>query len=174
MTAYSRAGSLKKSSSFRDLELSNDITGSIPSTVGRLQNLQRFYVMNNSLHGSIPNEFCYLRSTGVIALSKNGISGSIAPCLGGSFHSKRPVSGHPITIGVLQNLPNLSLSHKKLQGQIPVVFGELKGLEYLDLPYNNSSAMIPTSLKGLLHLEYLIFLPINYKEESQMEELHRT
>jgi LRR receptor-like serine/threonine-protein kinase FLS2 len=174
MTAYSRAGSLKKSSSFRDLELSNDITGSIPSTVGRLQNLQRFYVMNNSLHGSIPNEFCYLRSTGVIALSKNGISGSIAPCLRGSFHSKRPVSGHPITIGVLQNLLNLSLSHNKLEGQIPVVFGELKGLEYLDLPYNNSSAMIPTSLKGLLHLEYLIFLPINYKEESQMEELHRT
>jgi hypothetical protein len=29
-------------------------------------------------------------------------------------------------------------------------------------------------LKGLLHLEYLIYLPINYKEESQMEELHRT
>lgn len=109
MTAYSRAGSLKKSSCFRDLELSNDITGSIPSTVGRLQNLQIFYVMNNSLHGSIPNEFCYLRSTGVIALSKNGISGSIAPCSGGSFHSKRPVSGHPITIGVLQNLLNLSL-----------------------------------------------------------------
>jgi LRR receptor-like serine/threonine-protein kinase FLS2 len=94
--------------------------------------------------------------------------------LRGSFHSKRPVSGHPITIGVLQNLLNLSLSHNKLEGQIPVVFGELKGLEYLDLPYNNSSAMIPTSLKGLLHLEYLIYLPINYKEESQMEELHRT
>ncbi|KAL9335541.1 hypothetical protein Peur_072722 [Populus x canadensis] len=69
---------------------------------------------------------------------------------------------------------SLPISHNKLQGQIPVVFGELKGLEYLDLPYNNSSAMIPTSLKGLLHLEYLIYLPINYKEESQMEELHRT
>jgi Leucine-rich repeat (LRR) protein len=69
---------------------------------------------------------------------------------------------------------SLPISHNKLQGQIPEVFGELKGLEYLDLPYNNSSAMIPTSLKGLLHLEYLIYLPINYKEESQMEELHRT
>ncbi|KAJ6882714.1 hypothetical protein NC651_029102 [Populus alba x Populus x berolinensis] len=95
--------------------------------------------------------------------------------IGGSFHSKRPVSGHPnITIGVLQNFLNLSLSHNKLQGQIPVVFGEFKGLEYLDLSCDNSSGMIPTSMNGSLHLEYLIYLPINYKEESQMEELHRT
>ncbi|CBI31014.3 unnamed protein product, partial [Vitis vinifera] len=120
----------------------NDLTGSIPTTLGQLQKLQALSIAGNRIRGSIPNDLCHLKNLGYLGLSSNKLSGSTPSYI-------------PSRMGKLQNLITLSLSQNKLQGPIPVECGDLVSLESLDLSQNNLSRIIPKSLEALIYLKYL-------------------
>ncbi|MDE0126002.1 MAG: M12 family metallo-peptidase [Bryobacterales bacterium] len=110
----------------------NDLTGSIPPELGRLENLQDIYLMNNRLTGSIPPELGRLESLAILRLDRNALSGPI-----------------PGALGALANLQHLVLSQNELTGVIPDELGNLERLTALDLSRNDLTGSVPTALGAL-------------------------
>ena len=107
----------------------NQLTGSIPSSLGRLTNLEYLYLRSNELTGSIPSWLSSLTNLEFLSLSSNGLTGSI-----------------PSSLGSLTNLETLSLAFNRLTGSIPSSLGSLTNLEYLYLNNNRLTGSIPAAL----------------------------
>lgn len=117
----------------------NNLNGSIPSEIGNLSNLTRLYLNNNELTGPIPVEIGQLTNLTYLYLNGNRLSGII-----------------PNEIADLSSLTILSLGSNQLTGGIPPVLGSMTSLEQLSLPLNQLGGTIPSELGNLDNLEYLI------------------
>ena len=89
----------------------NNLTGSIPESIGLLKALGSLSIRRNHLNGSIPESFGQLTNVTEIQLDGNDLTGSI-----------------PESIGQLKALKLLSLSANHLNGSIPESIGQLTGL----------------------------------------------
>ncbi|KAL7258043.1 hypothetical protein ACSBR1_004212 [Camellia fascicularis] len=139
-----------------DLELSgNNLTGSIPSSIGNLENLITLYLYDNQLSGSIPQEVGMLSSLVDLELSGNKLTGSI-----------------PSSIGNLGSLTTLYLHDNHLSGNIPPEFGKLSSLQILDLAANDLSGSIPGALEECMKL-FNLNLSNNRLGESIPAEIGR-
>ena len=107
----------------------NQLTGSIPSSLGSLTNLEYLYLPNNQLTGSIPSSLGSLTKLTELDLFNNQLTGSI-----------------PSSLGSLTNLEYLYLSDNQLTGSIPSSLGSLTNLEYLYLSDNQLTGSIPAAL----------------------------
>ncbi len=116
----------------------NNLSGKIPSTLGRLTKLRWLNLSINQLSGEIPSELGGLMNLQELYLSNTQLSGKI-----------------PSTIGDLTNLKVLHLSYNQLSGKIPSTLGGLINLQWLDLSGNQLSGKIPSELGGLANLQYL-------------------
>ena len=110
----------------------NALTGSIPAELGRLENLEELYLMVNRLAGSIPPELGRLGALVILRLEDNALSGAI-----------------PAELGNLTNLQHLVLSQNGLTGTIPAELGNLASLRTLDLSRNDLTGSVPTALGDL-------------------------
>ncbi len=123
-------------SNLEELELnSNQLTGSIPTELGNLSNLEELELNSNQLTGSIPTELGNLSNLGFLLLSSNQLTGSI-----------------PTELGNLSNLRSLLLSSNQLTGSIPTELGNLSNLRSLWLDSNQLTGSIPTELGNLSNL----------------------
>ncbi|XP_034905372.2 uncharacterized protein [Populus alba] len=113
------------------LDLSyNQITSLIPFSLGNLTSLTTLDLDGNQINGSIPLEIQNLTNLEELHLSSNSISGSI-----------------PSTLSLLSNLILLDLSYNQITGLIPFSLGNLTSLTTLDLSVNHINGSIPSSLK---------------------------
>ncbi|KAL7224662.1 hypothetical protein ACSBR1_026024 [Camellia fascicularis] len=153
----------------------NGLTGTIPSTIWKLQSLQRLHLDGNKMEGIIPNELCLLKKLGELSLQNNGLSGPIPPCIANisplqkltteyrkvgshrkhGFILEQNLGKHIAIHWAFQRLSSLNLSRNSFEGTIPQFFGDLIALESIDLSYNNLSGSIPKSLEKLRYLSYL-------------------
>ena len=117
----------------------NQLTGSIPATLGNLANLHELNLHNNHLTGEVPQELSRLINLRVLALGLNQLSGTI-----------------PTEMGNLSNLTVLSLWGNQLTGTIPTQIGGIANLERLELAQNQLSGTIPTTLGDLTNLQNLV------------------
>lgn len=143
---------------------SNNLSGSLPASLGDLAALQYLHLNHNQLSGSMPGELGNLSSLRMLELYNNQLSGSIPSELGNlsSLHSLdlklNQLSGSiPISLGKLSKLQDLNLQGNQLSGSIPSELGNLSSLRTFDLFNNQLSGSIPTSLGNLssLHTLYL-------------------
>ncbi|KAL3786582.1 hypothetical protein ACHAW5_004747 [Stephanodiscus triporus] len=118
----------------------NDITGSIPSSIGNLRRLTTLDLSQNRLTGSIPSEIGDLLDLDVLFLGNNNFTGSIVP----------------EWVRNLTGLSELSLKGSSLTGQIPAFLGDLTWLRLLDLGENKLTNTIPQALGNLENLVVLI------------------
>ncbi len=81
---------------------SNNLSGSIPESIGNLSNLSYLYLYSNSLTGSIPESIGNLSNLSYLSLSSNSLTGSI-----------------PESIGNLENIRTCYLYYNNLSGVIP-------------------------------------------------------
>ena len=162
------------------LDLStNRLSGSLPSSLGNLTNLEVLWLYDNQLSGSLPSSLGNLTNLEVLDLSSNQLSGSIPSELGrltklewlGLYENQ--LSGSlPSSLGNLTNLEGLGLASNQLSGSIPSELGRLTNLEVLDLSTNRLSGSLPSSLGNLTNLEGL-YLSSNQLSGSIPSELGR-
>jgi hypothetical protein len=131
----------------------NQLSGSIPSELGNLINLKELYLFSNQLSGNIPPELGNLSNLEVLYLDENQLSDNISPELGNLSH-----------------LEYLSLYKNNLGGNIPEELGNLGCLEGLWLYENQLSGTIPPELGNLSNL-YMLDLRKNQLSGSIPAEL---
>ena len=105
---------------------SNQLTGEIPTEIGKLTNLIYLDLGSNQLTGEIPAEIGELTNLTGLLLYDNELTGVI-----------------PSEIGNLTNLIYLMLSSNELSGSIPPEIGNLANLQGLNLHSNQLSGLIP-------------------------------
>ncbi len=110
----------------------NGLTGSIPTELGNLSNLNRLWLYSNQLTGSIPTELGNLSNLEDLWLYSNQLTGSI-----------------PTELGNLSNLEDLLLYSNQLTGSIPTELGNLSNLEDLLLYSNQLTGSIPQEVLDL-------------------------
>ena len=117
---------------------SNQLTGTIPSKLGSLTNLQRLHLSRNQLTGTIPSKLGSLTNLRELHLSSNRLTGTI-----------------PSELEDLTNLQRLQLDYNQLTGTIPSELGDLTALGYLFLEGNQLTGTIPSELKSLTNVVHL-------------------
>ena len=141
---------------------SNQLSGSIPSELRDLSNLQRLWLNGNSLSGNIPSSLGSLSNLRQLSLHSNSLSGSIPPSLGnlsnltGLWLNGNSLSGSiPSSLGDLNRLEDLELNFNQLTGSIPTSLGNLGSLLDMKLYSNQLTGSIPLSLGNLSNLQLL-------------------
>ena len=135
----------------------NNLTGSIPSALGRLTQLQYLDLSGNGLSGPLPSSVVNLTRMREVDLSNNSLQGTIPSSLAtvlGRFPDLRVVnlagnelSGSlPSNLGDLRNLTGLDLSNNDLTGSIPSSLGNISNLRTLRLAGNRLTGSIPAPL----------------------------
>ena len=115
------------------------LTGTIPSELGNLSNLQMLWLGGNQLRGGIPPEFGGLSKLEWLSLGGNQFTGGI-----------------PKELGSLSNLQSLWLGENQLTGEIPKELGNLSNLEWLALYRNGLTGTIPSELSKLSKLQRML------------------
>jgi len=111
---------------------SNNLNGTIPSSLGNITNLTTLDLRINELNGGIPSSLGSLSNLAYLVLDSNQLGGNI-----------------PASLGSLSNLITLQLTNDGLTGEIPGSLGSLSKLTDLDLSTNQLTGSIPSSLSGL-------------------------
>ncbi|CAD6341799.1 unnamed protein product [Miscanthus lutarioriparius] len=138
--------SLSNCSQLRWLILSdNSFGGHLPGSVVNLSvTLQKLYLDDNRISGSIPADIGNLVGLNILLTVNNSMSGVI-----------------PDSIGKLENLVDLGLYGNALSGLIPPSIGNLTKLTRFLAFYNNLEGPIPESLGKLKNL-FILDLSTNY------------
>jgi Leucine-rich repeat (LRR) protein len=141
---------------------SNNIAGSIPSSIGDLDGLNNLSLQWNQLAGSIPMEIGNLTIVQELKLRGNQLTGSIPNEIGNLINLRclilsenRLTDAIPTEIGNLTNLMQLWLNQNQLKGPIPAEIGNLTNLEDLNLNGNLLSGSIPHEIGNLTNLRHL-------------------
>ena len=142
----------------------NDLSGTIPASLGNLTHLNWLFLAVNNLTGTIPASLGNLTNLRWLSLSWNNLSGRIPAELGrlsnleklGLNNNLDPnvgLSGTiPASLGNLARLKVLHLSLNRLSGAVPAELGRLSNLETLYLNSNNLTGMLPSALTNLRKL----------------------
>ncbi|KAI3463733.1 hypothetical protein Pfo_020396 [Paulownia fortunei] len=140
----------------------NQLTSFIPTTIGKLKQLQRLGLDGNRLQGYIPHDLCQMTDLGELELSDNMLIGPIPECLG-ELKSLRNVylgsnklnSTIPSNFWNLRDLLALNLTSNNLSGQLSSEIGSLKAINLVDLSFNQFTGDIPSLIDGCQELEIL-------------------
>lgn len=156
------------------------IFGSIPLSLGNLNNLTGLYLSDNRLTGTLPSNLGKLFSLSFLDLSHNTFTGMIPPSLESlgnlsllDLSSNYLAGSIPPGIGSLLKLRYLNLSNNSLSSSIPAQFGGLVSLVDLDLSVNSLSGPLPTDLRKLTSLRSMVFRR-NFLVGSLPDTLFRT
>ncbi|XP_042502848.1 protein NSP-INTERACTING KINASE 1-like [Macadamia integrifolia] len=108
---------------------SQNLSGTLSSSIGNLTNLQKVLLQNNNISGPIPAELGRLSQLQTLDLSNNIFSGEI-----------------PSSLSRLKKLQYLRLNNNSLSGPLPMSLANMSQLAFLDLSYNNLSGPVPEFL----------------------------
>eukprot|EP00981_Chlorochromonas_danica_P001958 scaffold405_cov179-Ochromonas_danica.AAC.2 len=116
----------------------NNMTGSLPSSLGQLEQLRYLEVTSNiDLIGSIPSTLSNLSYLSILVLNSNGLTGTI-----------------PNSLTYSKALTALDVSTNHLTGSLPENISQLTILKYLYIYSNHISGSIPADIGSLSELTY--------------------
>jgi Leucine-rich repeat (LRR) protein len=115
----------------------NNLSGSLPASLGNLPDLQSVFLFGNNLTGTIPASLGNLAQLQYLGLNLNQLSGSI-----------------PNNFVSLTNLSLLFLEDNHLTGNIPVGFVNLTNLQQLRVSDNLLTGAVP-NFSGFSHPLYI-------------------
>jgi len=140
----------------------NQLTGSLPVELQKLQNLSALELQQNRFSGLIPPGLRNLPKLERLLLSDNNFVGVIPPELGDlvqlvafNVSSNRLSGSIPLELGNCIRLQRLDLSRNRFSGSLPEELGMLVNLELLKLSDNRLTGQIPSTLGNLRRLTEL-------------------
>ncbi|HEU4888684.1 MAG TPA: fibronectin type III domain-containing protein, partial [Thermoanaerobaculia bacterium] len=140
----------------------NDLRGPLPSEIGELPELERFYGDAAQFTGPIPQSFSALKKLKYLGLSANELSGPLPgfladlPLLEELYLNHNRFAGAiPAELSKLTNLVLLEMTSNQLTGTIPAALGGLSRLTHLSLAENQLTGAIPPQLGNLAVLSTL-------------------
>ncbi|MEP7319114.1 MAG: T9SS type A sorting domain-containing protein [Panacibacter sp.] len=143
---------------------SNNLNGTIPSSIGNIVKLGSLAINNNNLNGAIPSSIGNLINLTNLNISSNQLSGAIPSSIGNlvnltdlAINNNQLNGAIPLSIGNLLKLRNLKISNNQLSGAIPSSIGNLIELISFDINNNQLSNTIPSSIGNLVNLGSLNF-----------------
>lgn len=142
---------------------SNNMTGTLPSSMGLLSQLERILLQKNQLFGAVPASIGNCSRLVHLRLSQNKFSGEIPPSICNlsrlaylSLRTNELSGTIPECIGSrLTQLTYLGLYQNLLVGSLPNSLSLLSRLDTLDLGSNALNGSIPSSIGSLNRLRYL-------------------
>jgi len=123
---------------FRDKNFNGKDMSKVIEEISNLPYLRYISLANDTITGSIPQNFNKIKGLTNLSLRMNQLTGTI-----------------PENLGELTNLVYLDLSENNLHGEIPKSFGNLSNLKILKLNNNGINGAIPYSFKNLENIEQL-------------------
>jgi Leucine-rich repeat (LRR) protein len=174
--------SLQKCTLLKIVDLrENHLSGSLSIWPGNsAADLRVLVLRSNKFYGSIPHEFCHLKSLQIMDLAQNKFTGPIPRCFGnlsamvgqnldiinkGNFSLKEAVYGKPVLLvikgteyeyrDILALVTSMDLSRNNLIGEIPDELTSLSGLRFLNLSNNQLHGKIPEKINAMISLESL-------------------
>jgi formylglycine-generating enzyme required for sulfatase activity/Leucine-rich repeat (LRR) protein len=140
----------------------NNLTGTLPFSIGNFSYLKRIDFYFNNIGGNIPASIGNLSSLEDLSLPKNQLTGTIPDTIGNLqgliflyLNENQLSNGIPSSIGNLTNLQTLVLADNNLGGTIPTEIGNLINLTLLNLGRNSLGGNIPDQLGNLVNLNYI-------------------
>ncbi|PWZ29037.1 Receptor kinase-like protein Xa21 [Zea mays] len=138
----------------------NNLSGTVPPTIGKFSGLIKLSLANNNLTGTIEEWVGNMTKLQILRLQSNNFKGKIPPSIGnltGLTHFY--VGDNNFSGSIPSNLWNLNitildLSHNNFQGSIPVQFSNLE-LISLNLSSNKFSGEIPETLGQLKQIQII-------------------
>lgn len=138
----------------------NNLTGTIPASIGNLTQLTTLSMSGNNLTSTLPPEMANLTNLQILSLGENAIGGGIPEWMGNLGRLKNLDLGYnqlsgpvPAELGNLSQLTGLYLQNNRLDGQLPESLGQLTTLEYLNIADNGLQGAIPPSVLNLQALK---------------------
>ncbi|KAJ8542748.1 hypothetical protein K7X08_005271 [Anisodus acutangulus] len=136
---------------------SSGVSGPIPLTFAKMQNLDTVWASDNDFTGRIP-DFIGNNWSKLTALRFQG--NAFAGPIPASFSNLRisDLSNGSSSFGFLRNMKSLSklvLRNNNISGSIPPNIGEYQSLSLLDLSFNNLAGRIPDAVFNLCSLTHL-------------------
>ncbi|WJX40581.1 hypothetical protein P8452_28039 [Trifolium repens] len=156
--------SLRNSTQLEILKVNdNKLAGELPNSVAYLSsNLQEFCVANNELNGTIPKGIQKLQNLTSFSFEQNNFTGELLLELGTLKKLQRlliyqnRLSGEiPDIFGNFTNLFILALGNNQFSGRIPTSIGQCESLTILDLEKNKLVGVIPMEIFQLYGLTAL-------------------
>nr|XP_043618237.1 probable LRR receptor-like serine/threonine-protein kinase At3g47570 [Erigeron canadensis] len=157
----------------------NHFDGVIPESIGNLsKKLINLYMGSNQISGSIPPSIGQLKGLGLLNISFNSISGVIPPEIGQLkdlielvLSKNRLSSNIPSSLGNLQKLTHIDLSSNELVGSIPISFRNFERLTSMDLSKNKLNGSISREVLDLPSLATILNLSNNLLTGSLPREI---
>ncbi|CAO2142965.1 unnamed protein product, partial [Urochloa humidicola] len=162
------------------------LTGAIPDSITRMQNLALLDVSHNDMSSPIPTQISNLRNLQLLYLHGNRLAGPIPDSIGNLTMLEQILlldnqfnSTIPATLFHLDKIIYLDLSNNLFSGPLPTNVGALKQVYIFDLSLNFLLGSIPESLGKLIMLTYLNLshnsfedsIPMSFQELSSLEWL---
>jgi Leucine-rich repeat (LRR) protein len=139
-----------------------NLTGTIPSELGNLVNLEALDFSDNSLDGTIPSDLGDLMILVALDLYGNSLKGTIPSELGNLvklttlYLNNNSLDGTiPSELSNLVKLETFYLSENSLEGTISSYLGNLATLQSLYIFNNSLNGTIPSELGSLVRLQVL-------------------
>lgn len=115
-----------------DFDGNQFISGTIPSSLGTLNQLETLDLDNNILAGTIPDELYDANQLKALDLDSNNLGGTLSP-----------------RFSDLSELQILFLDQNEFQGTLPPEMGSMDQLRFLTLDDNNLVGSVPESWSGM-------------------------
>jgi Leucine-rich repeat (LRR) protein len=125
--------------------LFNNISGTLPESLGTLKNLRILELSFNKLSGELPASLGNLDKLEMLAFNGNELTGNI-----------------PASLGNLKDLKQLHLSSNYLTGTLPGSLKYLKNLEVFNVFDNKLSGELPSELSQLKYLKEVMIAENNF------------
>ncbi|KAI4351067.1 hypothetical protein L6164_005452 [Bauhinia variegata] len=165
----------------------NQISGTIPETIGRLVGLTFLRMEDNLLEGTIPTSIGKLTNLGELVFYLNRLSGNIPSSIGNlsmlfdlELDTNSLEGGIPLSFSHIANMQRLYLYRNNLSGNIPhQVFSNQQSLVILDLSQNSLTGSVPSEFGKMKQLVELYLqenklsgdIPSELGECSELREL---